>query len=259
MKFDVLLNFEDVLSTYKSTEAGVKALSKYSYWFPLRESPSLAGIVADLMGDGHLQDYPKLRLDYTSKSIDELNRFNTEVYNVFGVKGKIRKCNTNHYGTLNLGINSKPLVRVLKLIGVPTGSKVLTKFSIPKWILEDRILLSRFINRLFSCEGSVDLKSKYLEIQMYKAEHLIENGILFFKEIKFYLDAYFDIKTTEPFTGNTFNLRCDRVKTRPIRLKIKQMNSLLKFKNLVGMEDSAKMKRLNVITESNLNKMQILT
>lgn len=260
MEFEnkILLNFEDVLNSYKSKEAGIKALYKYSHWFPLRASPNLAGIVADLMGDGHLQDSPKLRLDYTSKSAEELNRFGTEVYNIFSVKGKIRKCSTNHYGTLNLGINCKPLVRVLKLVGVPTGSKVLTNFTIPKWVLENQILFSRFIDRLFSCEGSVDLKSRCIDIKMYKSETLIEDGLKFFKEIKHYLDIYFGIKTTEPFSGNTFNLRKDGIRTRPIRLKIKNINSLIKFRDFVGIGDSTKMERLKVITERHLNEMFIL-
>ena len=148
MKFEILLNFEDVINTYKSKEHGLKALSKYAYWFPLKTSSELAGIVADLMGDGHLQDGKKLRLDYTSKSVTELKRFGNEIYKLFKVKGKIRHCNTNNYGTMNYGVNCKPLVRVLKLIGVPTGSKVLTKFTIPKWIIQDKALFSRFINRV---------------------------------------------------------------------------------------------------------------
>jgi len=224
MEFDTLLNFEDVLDTYKSKEAGIIALSKYIDWFPLKASPNLAGITADLMGDGHLQDSPKLRLDYTSKSLDELNRFNLEIYNVFRIKGTTRKCFTNYYDTYNLGINCKPIARVLKLIGVPTGSKVLTRFNIPPWILKDKRLFSRFIN-----------------------------------EIKFYLDKYFDIKTTEPFTGNTFNIRKDGIKTRPIRLKIKNRDSLLGFRDFIGIEDPAKMSRLKLITENNINKALILT
>ena len=51
----------------------------------------LAGIVADIMGDGHLQGPPKWRMDYTSKDITELERFNNEIKGLFGYSGKIRK------------------------------------------------------------------------------------------------------------------------------------------------------------------------
>ena len=133
----IIVTYEDVISTYKIRKNGEKALSAYMHWFPIKSSIKLAGIIADLMGDGHLQDHPHWRLDYTSNSMEELERFNQEVYSLFGVQGKIRDCTTNQYGTMNLGINPKQLGRVLKLAGVPTGAKVLQEFSIPKWILGD--------------------------------------------------------------------------------------------------------------------------
>lgn len=242
-----LLNFEDVLNTYKSKEHGKRALSKYIHWFPLKASVRLAGIVADLIGDGHLQDYPKYRLDYTSNSNKELNRFNKEIFYLFGIKGKIRDCKTNKYNTKNLGINNKPLARVLKLIGVPTGAKVLSKFSIPKWILNDKTLFLRFINRLFSCEGSIDLQNKYIELKMHKSVTLIEDGINFFKDIKKYLDKYFGIKTTKPFLEGRTNTRKDSIKTKGIRIKIKNRESLVRFKKFVGLDDKEKKIRLNKI------------
>ena len=242
----ILLNFNDLIKTYKSEEHGLKALSKYSFWFPIRASVPLAGIVGDLIGDGHLQDLPKGRLDYSSKSVTELERFNEEVFYLFRIKGKIRDCTTNIYGTKNLGINNRPLVRVLKLLGVPTGPKVFTTFLIPKWILNDGKLFSRFINRLFSCEGCVDLKSKYIEINMSKSLNLIENGIDFFRHIKNYLGIYFGIKTTNPFLGWT-NIRKDGKKTRAVRLKIKNRDSLVRFRKFIGFDDINKKKRLDTI------------
>lgn len=261
MEFDknILLNFEDVINTYNSKWHGVKALSRYSYWFPLVASPNLAGIIADLIGDGHVQDTPlRMRLDYTSKSTEELNRFGAEVYNIFKIGGKIRKCTTNAYGTMNYGVNCRPLIRILRLLGAPAGAKVLTKFSIPEWVLNDKDLFARFVNRLFSCEGSVDLSSKCIEIQMYKSENLIEDGLNFFAQIKSYLNEYFGIKTTNPFLDNTFNLRRDGVRTRPVRLKIKNRDSLIKFRDFVGIEDPAKTLRLKAVTENNINKSLIL-
>ena len=52
MKF---LTYEKILGTYSSKEVGNLHLQKYAYWFPLGLCPNIAGIVADLMGDGHLQ------------------------------------------------------------------------------------------------------------------------------------------------------------------------------------------------------------
>ena len=72
-------------------------LNKYDYLFPIKGSTKLAGIVADLIGDGHLQVHPKWRIDYTSKRLSELERFNTEIFLLFGYRGKIRKNTTNKY------------------------------------------------------------------------------------------------------------------------------------------------------------------
>lgn len=243
----VILNISDVLNIYKSKKHGINALSKYNNWFPIKASSRLAGIVADLMGDGHLQDDPKWRLDYTSKSVKELERFNKEIFDLFGIKGKIRDCKTNLYNTKNLGINNKVLARILKSIGVPTGAKVFTNFSIPNWILKDKNLFARFINRLLSCEGCVDLKNKYIELKMYKSINSIKNGIDFFEDIKHYLDKYFGIKTTKPFLEGRTNIRKDGRRTKGIRLKIKNRESLIKFQKFIDFEDENKKKRLEKI------------
>jgi len=249
-KFNILLNKEDVLNTYKSKKHGLKSLLKYDYWFPIKPTPQLAGIVADLMGDGHLQGNPKWRIDYTSKFDFELNRFNNEVFNLFGVCGKIRKCTTNKYNTKNLGINNKPLARLLYLIGVPSGAKVLKKFLIPKWILNDNILFARFVNRLISAEGSIDLKSRYIELRMQKSVDLIEDGVMFFTGIKDHLLKYYKIKSTRPFLTGRDNIRKDGIITKGIRLKIKNKDSLKQFRMFIGIEDPNKSVRLNKIIEN---------
>jgi len=243
----VLLTFGDVLNNYTSKIHGTRALQKYKNWFPIKASPRLAGIVADLMGDGHLQGDPRWRIDYTSKRVAELKRFNNEIKLMFGVKGKIRECTTNIYKTKNLGINNGPLTRVLNLLGTPTGNKVTQKFDIPIWIKNNPACFSRFINRLFSCEACVDSKDRGIEIQMYKSIELIKDGVSFFEEIKYYLSKYYNINTTKPFFENRVNIRKDGIITRVIRLKIRNIQSFKNFQKFIGLEDKAKMNRLDKI------------
>jgi len=244
----IILTYRDVLSMYKSEYHGIKALSQYTHWFPIKSSAKLAGVVADLMGDGHLQD-PKFRIDYTSNSTKELKRFDDEIFNLFGINGKIRDCTTNKYNTKNLGINNKPLGRVLKLIGVPGGAKVLITFSIPNWILRDKVNFTRFINRLMSCEGCIDLQYKYIELRMHKSLKLIEDGKNFFNDIKKYLDKYFSIKTTNVFLAGKPSIRKDGIKTKAIRIKIKRKDSVLKYRNYIGFDNEIKKKKLDAILE----------
>lgn len=244
-----LLEIKDVLNTYKSKDSGIKVLSRYHNWFPLKPSKKLSGIVGDLMGDGHLQGDPRWRIDYTSKSNEELERFNQEIFTIFGIKGKIRKCTTNNYNTKNLGINNSVLSRTFSMIGVPVGSKVLKDFKIPNWILKDRELFSRFMNRLFSCEGTVDTKNRYIELQMHKSSELINEGFEFFYTIKNYLWRYYKIRTIDPFLGG-LSLRKDGIITKGIKLKIRRHDSVKKFQKYIGFEDPIKKIKLQKIIES---------
>ena len=199
------------------------------------------------MGDGHLQHPPKNRLDYTSKSIKELNRFGKEIYDVFKINGKIRKCSTNKYKTYNYGVNNKTLALFLHSIGVPAGAKVFQDFRVPKWILQDRRFFARFINRLFSCECGVDVSSKCIEIRMHKSLNLLKEGIGFFNDIRFYLGKYYDIRTTKPFLAGDLSLRRDGHHTKGIRMKIKNKESLINFQKFISIEDKEKQKKLNQI------------
>ena len=181
-----LVTFAKVLNTYKSKFHGREALKKYKQWFPIYPSSGLAGIVADLIFDGHLQLEPKLRLDYTSKSKNELRRFEAEIYNIFKLNGKIRACTSNKFSkTYNYGVNCKPLARVLILLGVPTGAKVLKPFRVPRWIIKNEHCFRIFVKRMFDCEGSIwNKKYSWIGIEMWKERRLIKNGIEFFNDIR---------------------------------------------------------------------------
>lgn len=239
----ILVKRKDLTQFYKNKELMNKRLKEHKAWFPFRSSTNLAGIIADLMGDGHLQGTTKWRIDYTSKSKKELNRFGEEIWELWGIKGKIRICKTNKYNTMNYGVNCKPLAIILNLCGAPSGAKVLKNFNIPTWITENKEYFRRFISRLFSCEATVDKKG-FIEIQMNKSTALLKNNFHFFFQIKNNLEKYFRIISTKPFTDNAISIRKDKIITKPIRLKIKQKESVKKFAELVSFEDSAKQKKL---------------
>jgi len=246
----VLIRENDLLKFFKSEFHGKKSIDNHKHWFPIYASPKLAGIVADLMCDGHLQGEPKWRFDFTSKNKNELKRFGGEIFALFCIKGKIRPCKTNKFGkTFNFGVNCKILSRMLNLVGVPTGCKVKKEFLIPEWILKDKECFRVFIRRVFTCEGSVSVEksSPFVSLEMWKAEYLLNNGINFFEEIKDRLHNFFEIKTTNVFLFGTPNLRNDGVKTRGIRLRIKSLDSLIKFRDEVKFQDPIKQNKLKQI------------
>ena len=242
----LIVRYRDLLETYKTRGYRIRHLKDYKYLFPIKSSPLLAGIVADLMADGHLQANPKWRIDFTSKSIKELNNFNKRFNILFGVKGNIRECRTNKFGkTFNLGINCSPITRILFLLGVPHGQKVLKDFNIPKWILKDKECFKEFCKRIFTCEGSImhEKRRKFPQIRMelWKKQDL-ENSVMF--ELGSYLNKHFNIKSTLT-KPNLSNLRKDGVITQATRIYILG-DSMLKFHKEIGFdgEKQAKLNRL---------------
>ena len=246
----LILESKDILKKYKSKEAGNIAIERYISFLPIKASSELAGIIADLTGDGHIQGEPKWRFDYSSNSEDELQRFNSAIKNMFGISGKIRKCTTNKYDTKNLGVNNKIVAIILEGTGAPIGNKVHKKFRIPSWIINNKIFFARYMNRLFSCEGNVDIKGKTLEIKMYKSTELIQDGIAYFKEIQSALHTHFNIKTISPYLEGKIYKRANGKSTQGIRLKIKNKESVVHFYNCIGIDDKQKREKLESIIQT---------
>lgn len=241
-----IVTLEDVLNVYKSKIHGIDALQSHMNWFPVFATSILAGIVADLMCDGHLQKN-RWRFDFTSRSKVELKYFGRRIYDLFGIKGKIRPCLTNKFGiTFNYGVNCKPLSRVLCLCGAPRGCKVKNRFLIPDWIMNDKGCFREFIKRVFTCEGCVDIHGKFLILEMWKSEELIENGIKFMNQIRKGLSKYFNIKSSKVFISNSFNIRKDGIITRPLRFNIKS-DSVKKFYDKIEFDNKEKQNKLRLI------------
>lgn len=241
-----LLNTKEILNFYKLPERGERILRKYNHWFPIEPSERLAGIIADLMCDGHLQGEPYWRFDYTFKLNKEKERFENEIYSLFKIKGKSRPCKTNKFSkTFNYGVNCKLLARVLYLCGVPAGNKVLTKYSIPVWILNDKENFRRFTQRLFTCEGTAwGGPSPGIRIEIWKEVSIMNNCRKMLETISIYLEKFFRIKTTKVFTTKSQNKRKDGNITKPLRICIKRKDSIIKFYNEIGFEDKIKQQKL---------------
>src|SRR3989344_2565483 len=158
----ILVSKEDIKQFYITERGFNSMLKKYAYLFPIKGSKELAGLVADIMGDGNLQGYPKWRFDFCSKSKETLN--------IFGV-------------SYLYGVNCKRLSKSLYYIGVPSGEKVTQGFKIPNWILEDKEYFREFISRLFICEGSVDYSAPSVKLGMSKIIPLLNDGFYFFNQI----------------------------------------------------------------------------
>lgn len=233
----IILRYKEVLKTYKTRGHRLNQLRKYKKWFPVKASESLAGIVGDLISDGNLQGEEKWRIDFTSKSIKELNRFGKEVYKLFRIKGKIRKCTTNRFESYNYGINCSPLSRILFLCGVPTGAKVKKDFKIPGWILENKKFFRRFVQRMFSCEGSIlyePPKKLQIRIDVWKLESNLDSGLRFMEDIAKGLNKFFDMASTITIQKRFLNKR-DNIPRRAVRIYLHKA-AVRKFYKEIGFE-----------------------
>ncbi len=240
----VILRYKDLLKTYKTRGHRINHLKDYEYIFPIKSNKILAGIIGDLICDGHLQGDPKWRIDFTSKSKEELKRFEKEINSLFNINGKIRKCTTNKLSkSYNLGINCSPIARILFLSGTPSGQKVLTPFNIPNWIKEDKECFRRFTQRVFSCEGSImhepHRRLPQVRIEMWKLETLKED-LTFIDELAIYLNKHFNIKSTVR-DSKKYNLRKDGLITKPKRMYITG-ESVVKFHQEIGFEGEKQFK-----------------
>ncbi|MBU2477427.1 hypothetical protein KKG83_08235 [Candidatus Micrarchaeota archaeon] len=198
------------------------------------------------MADGNLQGPNKWRFDYCSKDLEELKRFEKSVYSIFSVKGKVRPCTTNKYGTMNYGVNCRPLAKTLFLIGVPFGNKVLKKYLIPKWILSDKECFRVFAKRYIDCEGGVDLINKAVSFEIYKSTELVENSIIFLNQFKKALKKYFGIKTLNPFKLSSKIKRKSGAFVQASRLRIKGKKELTRFYLKVGFDNKFKTEKLKL-------------
>ena len=79
---------------------------------------------------------------------------------------------------------------------------MLKPFGTPKWILKgDKKIQRRYLQRLFDCEGSIQLqkiKRIMIKLKFHKIAHLKGNMINFLNEIRSMLLRFY-IRSTNPF------------------------------------------------------------
>ena len=242
----IILTQKQLLSDYQNKKLGVYYSNKHSYLFPLKASTTLAGLVADITGDGHLG--PGL-IQFISKYRDEAVRFMKEFNKIFRHKASIRISPSNE-NTWECIIGTNTLYRVFKLLGAPAGNKTNVKFSIPDWIKNgDDNLRKAYLRRLFDCEGSVSFQKKRrirIHFELYKNELLKNDLESFLLEMKSILLS-FGIKSTNLMLQYR-NLRKDGSRSISLSFDINgtktNLNSVLNFYKNINFESPIKREKL---------------
>ena len=242
----VVVSGADYLSTFKNYKLGLLSLKKYDKLFPVYGSSALAGIVADITGDGHLG---RGLVQFISKDKNNAIRFRNEVAGIFGIDGKIRRSPSNKIVWECL-IGGNAFSKILRLCGAPYGEKVMTVFYVPEWIFTgDKNIKKRYIQRLFDCEGSVVFQGQkriIIKIKLHKSSSLIKNHLEFLNQLR-YLLSDFGIKTTNPFVSG-YTKRKDGIITIGYEFQLygtrKNLTSIMNFRKNIDFETKCKRERL---------------
>ncbi len=249
MSQETLVSENDFISTYKDTSQASNQLKRLIDVLPLYESEELAKIIAALLADGHLQkkkyynSYKYTYLGFFSDNPEDIERFESNFFSIFRVKGHTRKWGerVNGNSTGHIVINA-PICRILELSGAIAGNKTKTSFSVPLWIKNSNSSIkAAFLNELFTCEGSVtfDSFSKRWEIRFFtnKEEKLRDNVLEYLDDLKNLLYE-FGIKS------NFLQKHRKIEKTLEFELRIRDKNSIVNFKRFINFGNKQKREKL---------------
>jgi intein/homing endonuclease len=257
----ILVSKQDFLRTYTSDYYSNKYALEYDKISPIKINYSLVYIVGSLMTDGFMDIRKRGNrpyygyIGYFSKYKKELNNFNNNFNNVFQTTGKIQnwgiRKSGKSFGCIILNSTSS---RILNILDVPSGDKVIQEYSIPSWITNsNKNYQAAFLRRIFSCEGSIvfDISSNCWEIRysMSKTETLSKNAIKFLNDIRMML-SNFNIKTSNPYINERYTRPKDQRNIFCYAIKIKRKKSVYNFYKHIGFDIHYKQKKLKKFRSS---------
>ncbi|WP_461829188.1 RtcB family protein [Aquifex sp.] len=209
--------------------------------------PILLRLIGYITGDGNLG---KNRVNIWG-SEEDLQRIKEDIkrlgFSACGVYKRSKKVKVNGkvYETREnyLYVPSKSLVSLLKTLGVPTGKKTESDFSVPNWIFKLPKWMKRlYLAGLFGAEMNKPQTSNgfnfiNLSFSINKKKEFVESGRKFLEDIKKLLEEFgVKIQKIEEFPeGKSIRLR--------LSISMEEGN-LLKFLENVGYEYSIKKSRL---------------
>jgi len=197
----ITLTEEQIYKNYKNkifAEKSIKYL-KNNQLLPLSASSNLSSIVGHLMGDGNLSKdvfVGDFRFYGTKEKLINIEK---KVFEVFKIRPKILY---ERKGGFVLKYNNALISRILNIIGVPRGNKVLISYKIPNWIVSDNKNIKKsFLTAIFDDELSspkFDKKGYFqpLRLKFNKTESHLPSAINFLETIRSLLQE-FNIKSNE--------------------------------------------------------------
>jgi hypothetical protein len=123
------------------------------YYPPFKKTGDLAELIGVILGDGHIEKFPRaegLTIACNSNNPGFINRYADLVKKFFDKKPYVKKINEEE-GCTRIRVYQKDISKRLR---IPTGNRGKIVVKIPKWILESKCFLKRYLRGLYEAEGS---------------------------------------------------------------------------------------------------------
>ncbi|MBI2543154.1 MAG: hypothetical protein HYW24_03140 [Candidatus Aenigmarchaeota archaeon] len=235
-------------SSIRETEKHVTGIAYSKHMvkvkLPIIASTELASLVGHAIGDGHASTE---RFKYINKSKEltsEVKQFTKEIFGIDGRDFIYKDC---------FGIEYPGIVgRLLSLIGVPLGRKVIQEIKISEWIKSgSKEIKSAFIRALFDDEGSFVLgkHQKFISISMYKRKELVGSHLEFLEELR-------GILIELGIRPSKISFKKDWKDTKEFGFRIYSKQSLMSFYTHVGFTHKIKNHELSYYIE-NYNNLKL--
>jgi hypothetical protein len=237
-----ILTKEKFIEDYKNPKYAQKAVNylEEKRLLPLHSNPMLASITGHLIGDGSLSKDPYVGEFRFFGTQDKLLKIKEKISQIFKIKPK--KLFEKEHGFV-LRYNNCRVARVLSLIGVPRGNKVMKEFDVPKWIKESNTkIIKAFLVALCDDELSSPRRNKkgYVEplrLKFNKSEEILERqGFIFLENVR-NLFIKFEINCNPIRMNNDKYITKEGKVTRSVYFNISaKRKNLLNFRKQIGFE-----------------------
>lgn len=202
-KQNIILDFEDILNTYKTKiPSNQLIVLKSRNWFPLfpQLEEDIAYLIGKVMGDGNLDKTYIPRFIGQERDLILLKYLITKTFSINASKLKMTRRQAKGVSYL-LQVNDVLLGRLLAVLGAPIGNKTKISFSVPFWIIKNKSYSKRFLQALLEDELSTIKieKNNYAikpRLKLAKERKLMSDLALFLTQIKSLLEES-DIKCSK--------------------------------------------------------------
>ena len=120
---------------------------------PLKRNGDLAELIGVLLGDGHLQKFPRterLLIFSNSNNLGFIRRYTNLVEKLFKKKTYVYKQGGQNCTRISLYQKC-----ISQRLGIPTGARGMLSITVPEWVLENRGYVVRYLRGLYEAEGSL--------------------------------------------------------------------------------------------------------